>query len=67
MALEDGDRYPLAGLKERLSRRVAVGVAKEWAARISGGHGRLPIRCGLTGPELLSGGNHRFAATGNWA
>jgi len=52
---EDAHRYLLAGLKDRLCRQVPIGVANEWAARISGGFGRLPIRFGPPGLELRGG------------
>jgi hypothetical protein len=67
LALENAHRYFLAGLKFGSLGRIAVGVASELATWIGGSLGSLPIRCGLTGPELLSGGKDRFAATGDWA
>jgi len=67
LALEDAQRNSLAGLKFGSLGRIPVGVASELVTWIGGSFGRLPIRCGLTGPELLSGGKDRFAATGDWA
>jgi hypothetical protein len=67
LALENAHRYSLAGLKFGSLGGIPVDVASELATWIGGSFGRLPIRRGLTGPELLSGGKDRFAATGDWA
>jgi hypothetical protein len=67
LALENAHRYFLTGLKFGSLGKIPVGIASELVTGIGGGHDRLPIRCGLKGSELLSGGKDRFAATGNWA
>jgi hypothetical protein len=66
LAFENAHRNSLAGLKFGSLGRIPVGIASELVTGIGGSFGRLPIRCGLTGPELLSGGKDRFAATGDW-
>jgi hypothetical protein len=67
LALESVHRHSPAGLKFGSLGQIPVGFASELATWIGGSLGRSPIRCGLTGQELLSGGKDRFAATGDWA
>jgi hypothetical protein len=66
LVLENAHRHLLAGLKFGSLGKIPVGIASELVTGIGGGHDRLPIRCGLKGSELLSGGKDRFAATGDW-